>query len=44
VVSTDPPQTLVIDGEILEANPLNFTCLPRALTLVTPLTSSEAGR
>jgi len=44
VVSTDPPQTLVIDGEILEANPLSFTCLPRALTLVSPLAPAEAGR
>jgi diacylglycerol kinase family enzyme len=34
----------VIDGEILEANPLSFTCLPRALTLVTPLAPAEAGR
>jgi YegS/Rv2252/BmrU family lipid kinase len=43
VVSTDPPQRLVIDGEILEANPITFTCLPRALTLVAPLAPAEGG-
>lgn len=43
VVSTDPPQKLVIDGEILDANPITFTCLPRALTLVAPLAPPEAN-
>ncbi len=36
-VSTDPPQKLVIDGEMLEADPVTFTCLPGALTVFTPL-------
>ncbi|PZV07908.1 MAG: lipid kinase [Leptolyngbya sp.] len=36
-VTTDPPQKLVIDGEILEANPMVFECLPDALTVFAPL-------
>lgn len=36
-ITTDPPQKLVIDGEILEAHPVTFTCLPGALTVFTPL-------
>ncbi|MEM9136087.1 MAG: hypothetical protein AAGB01_01880 [Cyanobacteria bacterium P01_F01_bin.42] len=38
-VKTDPPQTLVIDGEIVEANPIEFTCIPRALTVFAPLST-----
>ncbi|MBD2109170.1 YegS/Rv2252/BmrU family lipid kinase [Nodosilinea sp. FACHB-13] len=36
-VSTDPPQKLVVDGEILEVNPVLFECLPDALTVFAPL-------
>ncbi len=36
-VTTDPPQKLVIDGEILEFNPMDFECLPQALTVFAPL-------
>ncbi len=36
-VTTNPPQKLVIDGEILEANPMEFECLPQALTVFAPL-------
>ncbi|WOD41662.1 YegS/Rv2252/BmrU family lipid kinase [Nodosilinea sp. E11] len=36
-VTTEPPQKLVIDGEILEANPMEFECLPQALTVFAPL-------
>ncbi|AFY39213.1 putative lipid kinase [[Leptolyngbya] sp. PCC 7376] len=36
-VTTDPPQQLVVDGEILEANPIEFTCVPKGLTVFTPL-------
>jgi diacylglycerol kinase (ATP) len=35
-VTTDPPQKLVIDGEILEANPIEFECLPKSLTVFAP--------
>ncbi|MBD1918009.1 MULTISPECIES: YegS/Rv2252/BmrU family lipid kinase [Cyanophyceae] len=36
-VTTDPPQKLVVDGEILEINPVLFECLPDALTVFAPL-------
>jgi YegS/Rv2252/BmrU family lipid kinase len=36
-ITTDPPQKLVIDGEILEADPVTFTCRPGALTVFAPL-------
>ena len=36
-ISTNPPQPLVVDGEILEANPVEFTCVPGGLTLMAPL-------
>lgn len=36
-ITTDPPQKLVIDGEIVEANPIEFECLPKALTVFAPI-------
>jgi diacylglycerol kinase (ATP) len=36
-VTTDPPQPLVIDGEIFEANPIEVTCIPKGLTVFAPL-------
>lgn len=36
-VTTDPPQQLVVDGEILEANPIEFKCVPKGLTIFAPL-------
>jgi diacylglycerol kinase (ATP) len=36
-ISTHPPQRLVIDGEMVEADPVTFTCLPGALTVFAPL-------
>ncbi|MEM1256699.1 MAG: methylglyoxal synthase [Cyanobacteria bacterium P01_H01_bin.21] len=38
-LTTDPPQTLVVDGEILEANPIEFTCTPNGLTIFSPLST-----
>ncbi|MGD1854563.1 MAG: methylglyoxal synthase [Leptolyngbyaceae cyanobacterium] len=38
-LTTDPPQTLVVDGEILEANPIEFTCIPNGLTIFSPLST-----
>lgn len=38
-ITTTPPQKLVIDGEMLEANPMEFVCLPQALTVFAPLTT-----
>ena len=36
-ITTDPPQRLVVDGEILDANPVEFVCVPGGLTLLAPL-------
>lgn len=36
-VTTDPPQTLVIDGEVISANPIEFECIPQGLTVYAPL-------
>jgi diacylglycerol kinase (ATP) len=36
-VTTEPAQTLVIDGEVLEANPIEFECIPQGLTVFAPL-------
>jgi methylglyoxal synthase len=36
-ITTDPAQKLVIDGEIIEANPVEFECIPKGLTVLTPL-------
>ena len=36
-IHTDPPQRLVVDGEITEANPVEFRCVPGGLTLLAPL-------
>ena len=38
-LTTDPPQTLVVDGEILEANSIEFTCIPNGLTILSPLST-----
>ncbi|NJL44651.1 MAG: YegS/Rv2252/BmrU family lipid kinase [Leptolyngbyaceae cyanobacterium SM2_3_12] len=38
-VTTNPPQKLVIDGEILEANPIEFECIPKGLTVFAPLST-----
>jgi len=35
-IETDPAQLLVIDGEIVEANPITFECLPGSLTIYAP--------
>ena len=38
-LTTEPTQTLVVDGEILEANPIEFTCIPNGLTVFSPLST-----
>ncbi len=40
-VTTDPPQKLVVDGEIMEANPIEFECIPRGLTVFVPLSTTN---
>jgi diacylglycerol kinase (ATP) len=36
-VTTNPPQKLVVDGEMLDANPIEFECLPQSLRVYVPL-------
>lgn len=36
-VRTDPPQKVVVDGELIGNTPIDIECIPNALTLVTPL-------
>ncbi|NEQ54850.1 MAG: YegS/Rv2252/BmrU family lipid kinase, partial [Leptolyngbya sp. SIO3F4] len=38
-VTTDPPQKLVVDGELWEANPIEFNCIPSGLTIFSPLST-----
>ncbi|MBT9316344.1 methylglyoxal synthase [Leptothoe spongobia] len=38
-VTTDPPQKLVVDGELCEANPIEFECIPGGLTIFSPLST-----
>jgi diacylglycerol kinase (ATP) len=40
-IETDPPQKLVVDGEILEVNPVEFACIPNSLTVLTTLVSTS---
>ncbi len=42
-VTTNPPQTLVVDGEVMEVNPIEFECLPKALTIFAPLSVIGTG-
>lgn len=42
-VTTDPPQTLVIDGEIVTANPVVFEAIPRGLTIFSPMRTMLSG-
>ena len=38
-VYTDPPQRLVVDGEMVDANPAEFVCIPNGLTIFAPLST-----
>lgn len=38
-VTTNPAQKLVIDGEIVEANPIEFECIADGLTIFAPLST-----
>ena len=35
-VSTDPPQKVVLDGEVIGSNPIEIECIPEGLTVFTP--------
>ncbi|ESA33233.1 methylglyoxal synthase [Leptolyngbya sp. Heron Island J] len=36
-LTTHPPQKLVVDGELCDANPIEFRCVPEGLTIFSPL-------
>jgi len=36
-VTTDPPQKVVVDGEIIGTTPVEFECINKGLTLLAPL-------
>lgn len=36
-ITTDPPQKIVVDGEIIGTTPVEFKCLPQSLTVYVPL-------
>ncbi|MEM9538227.1 MAG: methylglyoxal synthase [Cyanobacteria bacterium P01_E01_bin.42] len=38
-IHTDPSQKLVVDGEIIETDPVEFVCIPNSLTVFTPFSS-----
>ncbi|MEO0869274.1 MAG: methylglyoxal synthase [Cyanobacteria bacterium J06642_11] len=40
-VTTDPSQKLVVDGELWDANPIEFRCVPRGLTIFSPLANID---
>lgn len=35
-ITTDPPQTPLVDGEVLPSEPLEIVCVPASLTVMTP--------
>ncbi|MBD2256599.1 methylglyoxal synthase [Pseudanabaena sp. FACHB-2040] len=38
-VTTDPPQKVAVDGEIVGTTPIEVECLPKALTVFAPLSA-----
>jgi diacylglycerol kinase (ATP) len=36
-ITTEPPQKVAIDGEIIGTTPVELECLPKALTVISPL-------
>jgi YegS/Rv2252/BmrU family lipid kinase len=40
-VTTDPPQTLLVDGEVIEGSALEIVCLPASLTVMAPRAVAE---
>ena len=38
-LTTEPPQKLVVDGELCEANPIEFECIPGGLTIFAPIST-----
>lgn len=42
-VTADPPQKVVLDGEIIGTTPIEVECIQSALTVLTPMASLKAG-
>jgi YegS/Rv2252/BmrU family lipid kinase len=40
-VTTDPPQKVVLDGEIIGTTPIDVECVPGGLTLLMPVTEED---
>lgn len=40
-VTTNPPQKVVVDGEIIGTTPVNIECIPQGLTVIAPLEESK---
>ena len=40
-VTTDPPQKVVLDGEIIGTTPIDVECIPGGLTLLMPITEED---
>ena len=40
-VSTNPPQKVVVDGEIIGTTPVTIECIPQGLTVIAPLEVSQ---
>ncbi len=40
-ITTEPPQKVVVDGEIIEPAAVEFECLPKALTVLAPLANQR---
>lgn len=41
-ITTDPPQKVVVDGEIIGTTPIDVSCLPGALTIFVPFIEEPA--
>jgi hypothetical protein len=37
-VTTEPPQKVVLDGEIIGTTPIDVECVPGGLTILVPVT------
>ena len=40
-ITTEPPQKVAIDGEIIGTTPVELECLPEALTVISPLSQPQ---
>ncbi len=41
-ISTDSPRNVVVDGEIIGTTPVDLECIPKALTVLTPLAQGQS--